>query len=232
VTDTGQGIKPDFLPHIFERFRQEDATSKRNQGGLGLGLAIVKHLVEMHGGTVAAESEGEGRGATFVVRIPIAAMKPEVDAVAAHAQGTLASSTGSQRPLSPSALRGVRVLVVEDDADARTLLTRSLLKAGAEVLDAASVSIALELLPAFHPNVLISDLGMPDQDGYDLIREIRARGLTPGDLPAIALTAFARNEDEERSLLAGFQVHLAKPVDQNQLIAAVASVARPARNQG
>jgi signal transduction histidine kinase/ActR/RegA family two-component response regulator len=223
VKDTGQGIKPDFLPYIFERFRQEDATSKRNQGGLGLGLAIVKHLVEMHGGTVAAESEGEGRGSSFVVRIPVAAMRPEVQAVTVS-HGTPANASAATRAFSPSTLRGVRVMIVEDDDDARTLLKRSLVKAGADVLDAATVTIALDLLGSFRPNVLISDVGMPDLDGYDLIREVRARGLTPGDLPAIALTAFARSEDEERSLQAGFQVHLSKPVDQNQLIAAVGSV--------
>jgi CheY-like chemotaxis protein len=158
-----------------------------------------------------------------VVRIPVAAMRPEVQAVTVS-HGTPANASAATRAFSPSTLRGVRVMIVEDDDDARTLLKRSLVKAGADVLDAATVTIALDLLGSFRPNVLISDVGMPDLDGYDLIREVRARGLTPGDLPAIALTAFARSEDEERSLQAGFQVHLSKPVDQNQLIAAVGSV--------
>jgi PAS domain S-box-containing protein len=229
VTDTGQGINADFLPYIFERFRQEDATSKRNQGGLGLGLAIVKHLVEMHGGTVSAQSEGERQGSSFVVRLPVAAMKPETEAMIVRS-GTAATAAPAPA-FSPMALRGVRVLVVEDDEDARTLLKRSLVKAGAEVADAASVKIALDLLSTFRPTVLLSDVGMPDLDGYDLIREVRARGLMARDLPAIALTAFARNEDETRSLEAGFQVHLSKPVDQNKLVETVASVARPIRNE-
>ncbi|MDB5319653.1 MAG: sensor hybrid histidine kinase [Phycisphaerales bacterium] len=229
VTDTGQGINADFLPYIFERFRQEDATSKRNQGGLGLGLAIVKHLVEMHGGTVSAQSEGEGQGSSFVVRLPVAAMKPEAEAMIVRSATSAAAAPAPA--FSPMALRGVRVLVVEDDEDARTLLKRSLVKAGAEVADAASVKVALDLLSTFRPTVLLSDVGMPDLDGYDLIREVRARGLTAGDLPAIALTAFARNEDETRSLEAGFQVHLSKPVDQNKLVETVASIAQPIRSE-
>jgi signal transduction histidine kinase len=217
VEDNGRGIKPDFLPHIFERFRQEDATSKRNQGGLGLGLAIVHCLVEMHGGSVTAESEGEGRGARFTVRLPLEG------ADEANRGGTRRDAT-EPRSLEPEPLRGVRVLVVEDDEDSRRLLLRTLTRAGAEVSAVSSVRAALVTLPEFRPNVLVSDVGMPDQDGYDLVREARAQGLSARELPAIALTAFARSEDEERSLEAGFQVHLSKPVDQGRLVAALVSV--------
>jgi signal transduction histidine kinase len=218
VEDNGRGIKPDFLPHIFERFRQEDATSKRNQGGLGLGLAIVHRLVEMHGGTVSAQSEGEGRGARFIVRLPVDGTK-----LVEEAQGGETEPGGVE---SAEPLRGVRVLVVEDDDDSRRLLTRTLKRAGAEVAEASSVRAALGLLSDFRPEVLVSDVGMPGQDGYDLVREARARGLAERELPAIALTAFARSEDEERSLEAGFQVHLSKPVDHARLIAAIAAVSR------
>jgi CheY-like chemotaxis protein len=217
VEDNGRGIKPDFLPHIFERFRQEDATSKRNQGGLGLGLAIVHRLVEMHGGSVTAESEGEGRGARFTVRLPLEG------ADEANRGGTRRDAT-EPRSLEPEPLRGVRVLVVEDDEDSRRLLLRTLTRAGAEVSAVSSVRAALVTLSEFRPNVLVSDVGMPDQDGYDLVREARAQGLSARELPAIALTAFARSEDEERSLEAGFQVHLSKPVDQGRLVAALVSV--------
>jgi signal transduction histidine kinase len=216
VEDNGRGIKADFLPHIFERFRQEDATSKRNQGGLGLGLAIVQRLVEMHGGTVEAQSEGEGRGARFIVRLPLEG---------AREMERGGEERGSTGPGEYEPLRGVRVLVVEDDDDSRRLLTRALKRAGAEVAEASSVKAALGLLEASHPQVLVSDLGMPGQDGYDLVREVRGRGLTEREMPAIALTAFARSEDEERSLQAGFQVHLSKPVDQGKLVAAITSLA-------
>jgi PAS domain S-box-containing protein len=232
VADNGQGIKPDFLPYIFERFRQEDATSKRNQGGLGLGLAIVKHLVEMHGGTVSVQSEGEGRGSSFIVQIPVAAAWAEVQAVSVAPAETASRFAAAPAAISPARLQGVRVLVVDDDDDARTLLKRSLSKAGAEAIDAASAKDGLGLLASFRPHVLISDIGMPELDGYDLIREVRGRGLTAEELPAIALTAFARGEDEERSLRAGFQLHLSKPVDQNQLVAAVASVTNTGSQSG
>jgi PAS domain S-box-containing protein len=223
VEDSGRGFKRDFLPHIFEQFRQEDASSKRNQGGLGLGLAIVKRLVELHGGTVEAQSEGEGRGARFIVRLPRVAATTEVSP--ASVRTVEAGGNGSEG----ERLHGIRVLVVEDDDDARNLLKRALKRAGAEVQEAESVKSAMERITSFKPNVLVSDVGMPHEDGYDLIRQTRAMGLSAEKLPAIALTAFARGEDEERSLAAGFQLHLSKPVHQGQLVAAVASVAKPNR---
>jgi CheY-like chemotaxis protein len=175
---------------------------------------------------VSAQSEGEGRGASFIVRFPVAAVQSEIQAVTMAPAETASRFAGAAAAaISPVQLQGVRVLVVDDDDDARTLLKRSLAKAGAQAIDAASAKDGLKLLASFRPHVLISDVGMPELDGYDLIREVRARGLTPDDLPAIALTAFARGEDEERSLSAGFQVHLSKPVDQNRLVATVASVA-------
>jgi PAS domain S-box-containing protein len=216
VSDTGQGIKADFLPHIFERFRLEDATTKRNQGGLGLGLSIVKHLVEMHGGTVIAESAGEGRGATFTVRLPLAA---------GRGAGGVVDASEAVAPVGPMPLRGVRVLVVDDDGDARAVLKHVLARAGAEVREAADVSAALDQLAAFHPQVLLSDVGMPRQDGYDLIRAVRGRGYSAEELPAIALTAFARSEDRSQSLSAGFQMHLSKPVHAHEVVGAIASLA-------
>ena len=217
MADNGHGIRPDLLPTIFERFRQGDSSSTREYGGLGLGLAIARQLVEMHGGTISAESPGVGLGASFTVSLPILALR-----------------TDSQRfanaivPLEPSDmtsvdLSGARVFLVEDDPDSRNMLVRILTSCGAEVGEASSVELALERLAHFEPDVLISDLGMPGRDGFDLIRELRQRGYTIQQLPAIALTAFARTEDRTRALLGGFQVHLAKPVDPHELTSAIAS---------
>ena len=213
VADTGQGIASEFLPYVFERFRQADPSSTRRHGGLGLGLAIVRQLVELHGGTVRAESPGEGRGATFVVSLPLAVSgEPE------ERRRTQAGDGGS-RSIS---LEGVRVLVVDDEADARDLLCQILSRSHAEVAEAASAAEGLEVLERFQPHVLVSDISMPGADGYDFIRTLRKRG---HQLPAAALTAFARAEDRRRALLAGFQIHLAKPIDPGELIAAVASLA-------
>jgi PAS domain S-box-containing protein len=212
VADSGQGIAPEFLPHVFERFRQADPSSTRRHGGLGLGLAIVRQLVELHGGSVRAESPGEGQGATFIVSLPLAvASQPEERRQAQTGEGG--------RPVS---LAGVRVLVVDDEADARDLLREILSGSHAEVAMAASAAEGLDVLERFQPHVLVSDISMPGQDGYELIRAVRKRGY---QLPAAALTAFARAEDRRRALLAGFQIHLAKPVDPGELTAAVASLA-------
>ena len=222
VIDTGQGIKPEFLPHVFERFRQADASTTRQHGGLGLGLSIVKHLVEMHGGTVRAKSPGEGQGATFTVMLPIMVVHRQD----AGPERVLPKEPQATELESPSdALAGVKVLVVDDEADARELVKRVLAESGAEVRIAAKVAEALPILDKFRPDVLVSDIGMPEEDGYDLIRQIRAGGRTARWLPAVALTAFARAEDRTRAMLAGFQTHVSKPVDPAELVAVVASLA-------
>lgn len=215
VSDTGQGIASELLPHLFERFWQGEIGASRKYGGLGLGLAIVKHLVEMHGGTVAASSEGLGQGATFTVRLPIAASfddsPRELDGPSTH--------TGQI-----TRLEDIRVLIVDDDADACAAMSHILTEAGASVAAATDFSSALSEVEAFKPQVLVSDIGMPDRDGYDLIREVRARGYTYQSLPAIALTALAGSEDRRRALVAGFQVHVAKPIDASELTAAIAAL--------
>lgn len=209
VRDTGRGIVPAFLPRVFDRFGQEDATTRRTRGGLGLGLAIVKQLVEAHGGTITVHSAGENQGATFVVTMP----------KAWGWQATDAGGGGTSHPLD-----GTRVLVVEDDDDARTLVSRVLRDAHAIVCEAADVAQALGELERFDPHVMVSDVGMPRADGYDLIREVRAS--RPAErLPAVALTAFARDEDRARVLAAGYQRHLAKPLNAIRLLEVVFELA-------
>lgn len=208
---------PKFLPHIFERFKQADGATTRSHGGLGLGLAIVKHLVELHGGTVTAESDGKDRGSVFRVRLPLAAvMQDEVPAQ---------SPSSASRIIAPR-LDGLRVLVVDDEPDARTLLKAVLEAHGARVEVAASVQEALVQIESSCPDVLVSDIGMPGEDGYSLIRKVRALTKNrPTVLPAAALTAFARMEDRSRALLAGFQSHLAKPIEPDELLIVVATLA-------
>jgi CheY-like chemotaxis protein len=223
VSDTGQGITPEFLPHVFDRFRQADASSTRRHGGLGIGLSIVKQLVELHGGTVRAKSPGPGLGATFIVALPLSA---------AHEDESEPTRTHPKAPSDPADacdqvdLTGVRVLVVDDEPDSRQLIARILEACHAEVDTAASCDQALALVRDGPPDVLISDIGMPDRDGYELIRAIRAlpadRG---GNVRAAALSAFARSEDRRRAMLAGFQTHVAKPVEPPELLAVVASLA-------
>ncbi|HET6251456.1 MAG TPA: response regulator [Tepidisphaeraceae bacterium] len=220
VRDTGDGISPELLPHIFERFQQGDASTTRRHGGLGLGLAIVKNLIEMHGGTIAASSDGTGKGSAFVIKLPLATVSPlgDVSSQRVHPAADMKFAANS-----PAAnLAGLKVLVVDDDIDGRTLLRRVLADSGADVSDAKSAEEALEKLATFAPQILVSDIGMPVADGYDFIKEVRERGFAAQTLPAIALTAFARTEDRRRAMLAGYQVHLAKPVDPSELIAAVA----------
>lgn len=225
VSDTGQGIAPELLPYVFDRFRQADSSTRRRFGGLGLGLSIVKHLVEMHGGTVEARSAGEGSGATFTVRLPIRALRIDESREAPEAAGVADLSRAALSPLPVVRLDGMRLLVVDDEADARRLLVKLLEGAGATVTAAASAAEAMKAIPRMHPEVLVSDLGMPDADGFDLIREVRRSGHLAKDLPAVALTAFAHKEDQRQALLAGFQVHIPKPVDPHDLTAVIASLA-------
>ena len=226
VTDSGQGISPDFLPYVFERFRQADSSTTRQHGGLGLGLAIVKQLVELHGGTVQAWSAGKDQGSTFTVSLPVVPVQQmETPAVREHPRVPGRTSLGGAG--EEVSLEGLTLMVVDDERDARELVAHVLGGCGAKVHTVASAAQALELLPRLRPDVLISDIGMPEADGYQLIRAVRA--LPPGEggaTPAIALTAFARSEERTRALIAGYQLHVAKPVEQWELCAAVSSLAR------
>lgn len=218
VSDTGKGIPPEFLPHVFEHFRQADASVTRNHGGLGLGLAIVRHLVELHGGEVAVTSPGVGQGATFIVRLPLLS---ENSRVAANMEGTTAVEIEADLP----SFQGIRILVVDDDPDNRELLALILEQHQAEVITVASAMEVSSVFKNFKPDILISDIGMPDVDGYTLLRSIRC--LPPeqgGQIPAIAVTAYARPEDAQQALACGFQLHLSKPIDANELVTAIAEL--------
>ena len=225
VIDTGEGIKPEFLPHVFERFRQADATTTRRHGGLGLGLSIVKHLIELHGGKVRANSPGEGRGATFCIDLPLMVVHPP-KAPAARDHPRSPSLTPSTTAADHPSLTGVTVLAVDDEPDARGLIKRLLEECGARVVVSASAREALALVSSERPDMIISDIGMPFEDGYEFIKKVRA--LPPdegGRTPAAALTAFARAEDRTRALRAGYQSHVSKPVESTELTAVVASLA-------
>ena len=223
VSDTGIGIRPDFLPFVFDRFRQADPGTTRKTGGLGLGLAIARHIVEMHGGTVEAASAGEGQGATFRLRLPVMIVQPE-----RHESRREHPRTDRREPLTTLGdLSGVRVLAVDDEEDALTLLRVVLETAGAEVVTAASPGAALEQIARLRPHVLVLDLGMPEMDGFELIGRIRASDDDElRDVPAAALTAFGRSEDRTKALRAGFEMHLAKPVDPGELVASIATLVR------
>ncbi len=242
VSDTGRGITKEFLPHVFERFRQADGSTKRMVGGLGLGLSIVKHIVELHGGTIRAESAGENppSGSTFTVELPITAVRASTGREDEEESGEdqphrapppsppdAEQAGGPRRLLTGPRLDGLRVLVVDDEPDARTVLAKVLEQVGAIVMTAGSVNEAMDAIGATGalPNLLVSDLGMPERDGYDLIRAVRAAGHTVEKLPAVALTAYASRDDERRALLAGFQVHISKPVYADELVAVAASLA-------
>ncbi|MCC5652567.1 PAS domain S-box protein [Nostoc sp. XA013] len=217
VSDTGQGISADFLPHVFERFCQADSSHTRSNKGLGLGLAIARHVVELHGGTIQAQSQGIGQGATFTVNLPI---------LEESRQESL-SPPSPPSPLSPNLLTNLRVLVVDDEADVRQWITAVLEESGAKVSTFSSTRQALEALEELHPDVLISDIGMPGEDGYALMRKIREiEAEQGGRIPAVALTGYARVEDYKEALAAGFQLHIAKPVRAAELIAVVASLGK------
>jgi PAS domain S-box-containing protein len=219
IEDSGIGIRPEFLPHVFDRFRQADPSMSRKYGGIGLGLSIVKNLVELHGGSVRVKSPGENQGSTFIVALPVSyvqedtapASRPEVSAAALDA-------------LDLPSLQDVAVLIVDDDPDGRALIARILEGRGAEPTCASSAVEALEMLRNQQFNILLSDIGMPQMDGYRFIREVRALGQQQSRLPAIAITAYARSEDRQRSLLSGYQMHLSKPIEARELVAAIASL--------
>jgi signal transduction histidine kinase/ActR/RegA family two-component response regulator len=220
VTDTGEGFALELLPHLFERFRQADSSSTRRHGGLGLGLAIVRHLVELHGGSVRAASPGPGQGSTFTVVLPLRAAQVEEGAETVHA------AARNDAVAAKFSLRGVKLLVVDDEPDARHLLKRLLGKLGADVLLAGTAAEGLELLRRERPDVLICDIGLPQEDGYAFLRRVRKLSSREGgDTPAVALTAYARSEDRTIAMLAGFQTHLPKPVEPAELLAVVANLA-------
>jgi PAS domain S-box-containing protein len=229
VEDDGAGIDPDFLPFVFERFRQGDSSSTRPHGGLGLGLALVRHLVEMHGGTVHAASAGRNQGSTFIVKLPVmGTVRPDSGPLAP------AEATSAGAPMAPAgSLAGVSVLLVDDEADARELFKTLLERSGARVTAVASGAEAFSAFTASPPDVVVSDIEMPEENGYDLIRRFRA--LPPergGQTPAAALTAYARTEDRMRALRAGFQIHVSKPVQPAELVAVVANLARRHQARG
>jgi PAS domain S-box-containing protein len=232
VIDTGEGIAPEFLPHVFDRFRQADGTTRRSHGGLGLGLAIVKQLVELHGGSVTAKSGGLGQGSTFTVTLPLSVLHPSTadEPERRHPRST---DPTPHDLVSSLDLSGVNILVVDDEPDARALLARLLTGCNAIVRTAAFADEAFALVRAEIPDVLISDIGMPGEDGYSLIRRVRALAASEGgNVPALALTAYARAEDRMKAVLAGFQMHVAKPVEGAELLAMVASLAGRAGQPG
>ena len=209
ITDTGKGISPDFMPHIFESFRQEDASVTRKHGGLGLGMAIVYQLVEAHGGTITSDSPGEGKGATFTVRLPLLNVNSKADQ----------SSPSPEQNLD---LTGIRVLIIDDDPDSRELVSMVIAQAGAEAITVASAAEFLTVLESFQPDVVVSDIGMPEVDGYTLLRQVRS--LSPeqgGQVPAIALTAYAGEIDRQQAIAAGFQKHIVKPIEPDKLVVAI-----------
>ena len=222
MSDTGVGIDPAFLPHIFDRFSQEDPGQTRTHGGLGLGLTIVRHLVEAHGGTVQAVSAGKGKGSTFTVLLPLM-------------QKTEERPAGEQAPPREGAgsIEGARILVVDDDSATREALVEVLSLDGAVVRSAESPAAAMKAFTEFRPELLVSDIAMPGEDGYGLIARVRALGPERGgDVPALALTALATTDDRQRALEAGFQAHMGKPVDVDRLVGTLATLLRPHRRAG
>jgi len=221
VEDSGMGIKPEFLAFVFDRFRQADATTTRRYGGLGLGLSIVKHLVELHGGSVRVKSPGDGQGTTFIIALPISVIR--ADESGRHEQ--IRQFNVDIATIELPDLAAVRAVVVDDQEDARILICRLIEESGGRCILAATAADALRIVSEEDVNILISDIGMPDVDGYELIRKIRTMHASPArNIPAIALTAYARADDRQRALLAGFQMHVTKPVEPRELVAGIASL--------
>ena len=217
VADSGMGIGAGFLPQVFDRFRQSDSSSTRQHGGLGLGLSIVKQLVELHGGTVRAFSAGADEGASFTVSLPVVAVQPDVVGKAP----SLADAEHGFRDFG-TRLEGVKILVIDDEPDARHLVEQVLVQCGATVATAGSADDGLAAVAERRPDIIISDIGMPGKNGYEFIEQVRRLDAADGGAtPAIALTAFARSEDRTRALLAGYQVHLSKPIVPRELVATI-----------
>jgi CheY-like chemotaxis protein len=217
VKDTGQGIDPEFLPRVFDRFRQADSSTTRSFGGLGLGLAIVRHLVELHGGTVSAQSDGLNQGAIFFATFPLIAERAEPVAV---------SQAGEITPTDSQSLGGLRVLLVDDEAEAREIISTVIMRTGGEVKTCKSASEGLSKLAEWKPDVILSDIAMPDEDGYSFIQQVRTLPRDKGgETPAAALTAYARDVDRRQALAAGYQMHIAKPISASQLITMIARLA-------
>jgi len=222
VSDTGIGIPESFLPRVFDRFTQQDGSASRAHGGLGLGLAICKQLVELHGGSIRVESAGEGQGASFFVKLPLSILQTAEERAGEH---PTADEARASENLALPRLNGVHVFVLDDEPDARSLMCRILEDQGAHVTTFATTQALLDAVQSSRPTVIVSDIGMPDMDGYQMIRALRATEARDSRIPALALTAFARPEDRKRSLLAGFQAHLSKPFDVAELILLVANLA-------